>query len=78
MLSGRQESPNDNQRITFERFGNWMSHDTPVQIFCGKVLLQFFGEITYEDIFGVRHFSRYFGTWNHETRAFRVDKHEAD
>jgi hypothetical protein len=69
--------PNDTQRITFERFGNWMTQDTAVQIFGGKVLLQFFAEVTYEDIFGVGHFSRYYGTWNHETRAFRLDKHEA-
>ena len=70
--------PNDTQRIAFERFGNWMNEDTAAQIFGGKVLLQFFAEVTYEDLFGVHHFSRYFGTWNHETRAFRVDKHEAN
>jgi hypothetical protein len=54
----------------------WLKPPLP-RLLGGKVLLQFFGEVTY-DIFGVRHFSRYFGTWNHKTRAFRVDKHEAD
>jgi hypothetical protein len=55
-----------------------MTEDTAVQIFAGKIPLQFWGEVKYQDIFGISHFARYSGTWNHETRTFRLDKHEAD
>ncbi|HLW52955.1 MAG TPA: hypothetical protein VKW06_08930 [Candidatus Angelobacter sp.] len=66
------------QSVTFNRLVDWLSGETFSRINTGQDIMCFAGDVTYRDVFGVPHTTKYSGTFLPRTRTFMIGDNQGD